>query len=130
MNEETSNKISRFLKRCINLPGYIVTAYLKDKKSCEAVRNFIDELQSYLILAEWVNAETSLKFLFNNGSVFEFIANRPKGKESHVIIVDQRMSRKELDAEIAPKIIQYETETEAGAMFNPKPIYLKFVESE
>lgn len=128
MNEEASNKISRFLKRCINLPGYIVTVYLKDKKSCEAVRNSIDELQSYLILAEWVNAETSLKFLFNNGSVFEFIADRPKGKESHVIIVDQRMSRKELDAEIAPKIIQYETET--GAMLNPKPIYLKFVESE
>lgn len=129
MNEETKNKVSRFLKRCINLPGYIVTVYLKDKKTCcEIAHDFVDELQSCHILSEYINTAEYLKFIFNNGSMFELIANRPKGKESHVIIVDQRMSRKELDAEIAPRIIQYETET--GAMLNPKPIYLKFVESE
>ena len=127
ISEQDKARILRFVRRCENSENYDVSVYLCDEKCVKPVKNMVNEYDEHFSAAEMTETEDGIFFRYPNGSIVQFFLKHPVGHVSHVIIVDNRIKEREVINVIKPRVKQY-VHPDGNIVFQPKPIYIRFVE--
>lgn len=104
-----------------------VSVYLDDEKCVKPAKNMVNENSEHFSSAEITETEDDIFFRYPNGSIVQFFLKHPVGHVSHVIIVDNRIKEREVINVIKPRVKQC-VHPDGSIVFQPKPIYIRFVE--